>query len=194
MRVGTRCWYARSPYSRGSSRTLQLLSNGSCCWAEGDELSEHFEIRSPISGCVLRVLRESMTAVEPGAPLMELGDPTDLEVVIDVLSTDAVKISPGATVIHDRWGGEDPLLGTVRLVVRNPDGPTSETAASADTGDPNLPHPDMSGLVRFGLATPSARFSLQAVRMLVTSLAASGSSRCVLTATRWTNASRSACS
>lgn len=82
----------------------------------GDELSEHFEIRSPISGCVLRVLRESMMVVEPGAPLMELGDPTDLEVVIDVLSTDAVKISPGAQVIIDRWGGDDPLLATVRLV------------------------------------------------------------------------------
>ncbi|MCH8152901.1 MAG: efflux RND transporter periplasmic adaptor subunit [Planctomycetes bacterium] len=83
---------------------------------KGDELSEHFEIRSPISGCVLRVLRQSMTVVEPGAPLMELGDPTDLEVVIDVLSTDAVKISPGAKVIIDRWGGDDPLLATVRLV------------------------------------------------------------------------------
>ena len=47
---------------------------------------------------------------------MELGDPADLEIVIDVLSTDAVKISPGAKVIIDRWGGDYPLLATVRLV------------------------------------------------------------------------------
>ncbi len=56
----------------------------------------NFTIRSPISGRVLRVLQESSAVVTAGMSLLELGDPTDLEVEIDVLSSDAVKIKPGA--------------------------------------------------------------------------------------------------
>jgi HlyD family secretion protein len=76
----------------------------------------HFAIRSPISGEVLRVMQESMTVVSPGTPLVELGDPRDLEVVVDVLSTDGAKIERGAAVILDGWGGEHNLTGVVRLV------------------------------------------------------------------------------
>ena len=76
----------------------------------------YFEIRAPITGRVLRVFRESTTIVSPGDPLLELGDPLDLEVVVDVLSSDAVKIRPGAAVFLEQWGGEKPLRGTVRLV------------------------------------------------------------------------------
>lgn len=75
-----------------------------------------FEIFSPIHGRVLRVLQESATIVNPGTPLIEVGDLTDLEVVVDVLSTDAVKISSGSAVLLERWGGEQPLQGKVRLV------------------------------------------------------------------------------
>ncbi len=75
-----------------------------------------FEIYSPITGRVLRVLQESATVVSPGTPLIEVGDPTDLEVVVDVLSSDAVKITEGTDVRLERWGGEETLNGTVRLV------------------------------------------------------------------------------
>jgi HlyD family secretion protein len=75
-----------------------------------------FEIRSPITGRVLRVFEESETVVAAGARLLELGDPADLEVEIDVLSSDAVKIEPGDRVYLEQWGGEAPLNGTVRIV------------------------------------------------------------------------------
>lgn len=75
-----------------------------------------FEIRAPISGRVLRVFQESAAVVQAGAPLIEVGDPDDLEVVVDVLSRDAVAIRPGAAVILEHWGGEQPLNGRVRLI------------------------------------------------------------------------------
>jgi HlyD family secretion protein len=76
----------------------------------------NFPIYSPIDGRVLRVLQESAAVVTPGTPLIEVGDPTDLEVEIDVLSRDAVKIEPGDLVLLEHWGGERPLEGQVRVV------------------------------------------------------------------------------
>ncbi|MEZ6115258.1 MAG: HlyD family efflux transporter periplasmic adaptor subunit [Pirellulaceae bacterium] len=75
-----------------------------------------FDIQSPIDGAVLRILQESSAVVTPGMPLLELGDPQDLEIEIDVLSSDAVKIGPGDRVIIEHWGGPYPLEGRVRLV------------------------------------------------------------------------------
>jgi HlyD family secretion protein len=77
---------------------------------------DRFEIRSPIGGLVLRVFQESEAVVSGGTRLLELGDPRDLEMEIDVLSTDAVKMRPGARVIVDHWGGPEPLAGRVRVV------------------------------------------------------------------------------
>ncbi|MFN9373955.1 MAG: efflux RND transporter periplasmic adaptor subunit [Planctomycetaceae bacterium] len=65
---------------------------------------------------VLRVMQESEAVVTPGQNLLELGDPSDLEVEVDVLSADAVKIVPGARVSLEQWGGDQPLEGRVRLV------------------------------------------------------------------------------
>jgi HlyD family secretion protein len=75
-----------------------------------------FIIRAPVSGRVLRVFQESAAVVTPGTSLLELGDPKDLEIEIDVLSSDAVKIEPGDLVRLEHWGGEKPLFGRVRLV------------------------------------------------------------------------------
>lgn len=75
-----------------------------------------FEITSPIDGRVLRVFQESSAVVAAGMSLLEVGDPTDLELEIDVLSSDAVRIEPGDEVIIEHWGGERPLRGSVRLV------------------------------------------------------------------------------
>ncbi len=73
-------------------------------------------IQSPINGVVLKVLQESETVVQVGTPLLEVGDPRDLEVDVEVLSTDAVKIRPGQTMWLKHWGGEQPLSAQVRLV------------------------------------------------------------------------------
>ncbi len=75
-----------------------------------------FPIYSPIEGRVLRVLQESSAVVMPGTALIELGDPLDLEVAVDVLSRDAVKIHPGDQMILEHWGGTTPLHARVRVV------------------------------------------------------------------------------
>ena len=80
------------------------------------EDSQAWPARSPVAGRVLRILQESETPVSLGAPLVEIGDPTDIEVVADVLTTDAVRIHPGNQVQIEAWGGEQPLAGRVRLV------------------------------------------------------------------------------
>jgi len=75
-----------------------------------------FEIYSPISGRVLRVIQESSAVVAVGTPLIELGDPQNLEIEVDVLSTDAVRIRPGAELTVQHWGGQRPLSGYVRVI------------------------------------------------------------------------------
>ncbi|AFL54862.1 MULTISPECIES: efflux RND transporter periplasmic adaptor subunit [Sinorhizobium] len=63
------------------------------------------QIRAPVNGRVLRIVQEDEAVVQAGAPLIELGDPKDLEIVADFLSSEAVQIDPGAAVIVDGWGG-----------------------------------------------------------------------------------------
>ncbi len=73
-------------------------------------------VRSPVTGRVLAVRHESEGVVPAGTPLLEVGDPGRLEVEVDVLSADAVRIHPGTAVRFDRWGGDVPLEGRVRVV------------------------------------------------------------------------------
>lgn len=78
---------------------------------------ESIPLRAPISGRILRVIQESETVLAAGTPIMEIGDPLgDLEVVAELLSTDAVKVSPGDRVIVEKWGGEPPLEGAVEKI------------------------------------------------------------------------------
>ncbi|MBP0465185.1 HlyD family efflux transporter periplasmic adaptor subunit [Roseomonas sp. PWR1] len=77
---------------------------------------ERHDVRAPVAARVLRVLQESEAVVAAGAPLLELGDPAELEVAVDVLTTEAVGIRPGAPVAIERWGGPAPLEGRVRRV------------------------------------------------------------------------------
>jgi HlyD family secretion protein len=81
----------------------------------GNSHGEQLEIPSPIAGRILKVLQTSEGAVQPGTPLLELGDPHALEIAVDVLTSDAVKIHPGTAVRIDRWGGKT-LDGVVRLL------------------------------------------------------------------------------
>jgi len=73
-------------------------------------------VKSPINGRILKVAHECAGPVRTGEPLLEVGDPTALEIEVDVLSADAVKIKPGMQVHFDRWGGDGDLEGTVRTV------------------------------------------------------------------------------
>ncbi|MDO9586997.1 MAG: HlyD family efflux transporter periplasmic adaptor subunit [Brevundimonas sp.] len=73
-------------------------------------------IRAPVAGRVLRVLQESESVVVQGAPVMEIGDPGDLEVVAELLSSDAARISAGAPAVIDAWGDGPALQGRVRQV------------------------------------------------------------------------------
>lgn len=73
-------------------------------------------LRSPIDGVVLKRHRESESVVAAGEPLLDVGDPARLEVVSDLLSTDAVRVPPGAPVLVEQWGGDKALSGRVRRV------------------------------------------------------------------------------
>lgn len=84
---------------------------------EGADAGEwHFSIKSPIDGLVLRVFQESSTVVPAGGRLLEIGEATDLELRIDVLSQDAVRIRPGQRVVLEHWGGAKSLAARVRRV------------------------------------------------------------------------------
>ncbi len=82
----------------------------------GGNPAEPLTLTSPVSGRILRVYQESSRVVPAGFALVEVGDPTDLELRIEVLSRDAVAIRPGARVLLGQWGGPDPLQARVRLV------------------------------------------------------------------------------
>jgi HlyD family secretion protein len=70
-------------------------SSQSCC----------VEVRAPVSGRILRVIQESESVILSGAPLLEIGDPRALEIIVDLLSADAVKVQEGASVRIEGWGG-----------------------------------------------------------------------------------------
>ncbi len=83
-----------------------------------DQQDNHtaFRLVSPIEGRVLRVFKEDAGVVTAGTSLLELGDPQDLEIEIDVLSSDAVSIQPGDKVLIEHWGGPNALEAVVRIV------------------------------------------------------------------------------
>ncbi|MBA2661597.1 MAG: HlyD family efflux transporter periplasmic adaptor subunit [Bradymonadaceae bacterium] len=75
-----------------------------------------FAISAPIDAVVLQVFQESAVPVQAGTPLLELGDPRNLEVVVDVLTTSAVGIEPDNPVLIERWGGPETIRGHVRRI------------------------------------------------------------------------------
>ena len=85
--------------------SVSPLSSPNCC----------IQIRAPVKGRVLRIIQDSEAVVPAGSPLLEIGDPLDLEVVADLLSTDAVQIKQDSTVQIDSWGGS-PIKGKVTRV------------------------------------------------------------------------------
>jgi HlyD family secretion protein len=97
---------------------------------ETGEGAERFPVSSPIDGRVLKVIQESESVISLGAPLLELGDPADLEVIVDLLTTDAALVREGAKVALERWGGATPLVGRVRRV--EPSGFTKVSALGVE--------------------------------------------------------------
>lgn len=81
-----------------------------------DADADAFVLRAPVSGRVLRVAQASEGMVALGTPLLDIGDLADMEVVAELLTTDALKTPPGTAVRIERWGGEGPLAGRVRRV------------------------------------------------------------------------------
>jgi len=78
--------------------------------------AETVTVRAPIGGRVLKVVRESEGVVNAGDPLIEIANPRGLEIEVELLSADAVRVGPGTRVLLDRWGGENSLQGVVRTV------------------------------------------------------------------------------
>lgn len=94
--------------ARAKAALLQIESSG--------KGGQAVDVLAPVDGVVLRVLQESATIVSPGTPILEIGDPTDLEIEAEILSRDAVAIKPGADVTVEQWGGDQPAKARVRRV------------------------------------------------------------------------------
>ena len=95
--------------------------------AMSDNGSQEIPLFSPINGRILQVFQESETVLPAGAPIMEIGDvSSDLEVIVDLISSDAVKVSVGDSVTLRDWGQDNELLGEVRQI--DPFGVTKTSA------------------------------------------------------------------
>jgi len=101
---------------RVAEHQLELAQSALLRLSGKGEDSDHMEIVSPVDGQVLNILQQSEGVVQGGTPVIEVGDPAALEIVIDVLSQDATRIQPGATAEIVRWGGKRPLRAHVRVV------------------------------------------------------------------------------
>jgi len=101
---------ARSDLERARSRLRYSAAEN------GAPSARLVEIRSPVRGSVLKVHHESEGVVSSGEPLLDLGDTGKIEVQVEVLSEDGVRIKPGTRVVFERWGGDSALDGEVRVV------------------------------------------------------------------------------
>ena len=106
--------------------SLVQITEETAAAGSGDPIT----IRSPISGVVLRRIRESEAVVPAGEQIVELGDMRQIEIVSDLLSEDAVQVRTGNTVLIEQWGGGMTLLGRVRLV--EPSGITKLSALGVE--------------------------------------------------------------
>lgn len=74
------------------------------------------KVYAPASGKVLRVLEENERMLQAGTPILEIGNPTNLEIVVDILSTEAAQVKPNAVMLIENWGGAEVLKARVRTV------------------------------------------------------------------------------
>jgi HlyD family secretion protein len=95
-------------------RAASVISTAAAAVAAGD--ADTVLLRAPVAGRVLRLHLASAATVTAGTPLLELGDVGALEVVVELLTGDALQVRPGSAVRIERWGGPQALAGTVRSV------------------------------------------------------------------------------
>ena len=114
---------ARAEWNAAKSREQAALADARAAEAAlsaadlpGAGTKRQVQLVSPVDGYVLRVHERSERTVSAGTPLVTIGDPTQYEIVVDVLSTDAVKIAPGNIMLLEGWGGGKTLQAKVRLV------------------------------------------------------------------------------
>ena len=98
---------AEYEFAQAKATLMQITTPGN---------STVIEVKSPVSGYVLRVMQESATIVTPGVQILEVGDKSDIEIEAEILSRDAVAIKEGAPVSIEQWGGDKPLEGRVRRI------------------------------------------------------------------------------
>jgi HlyD family secretion protein len=99
-------------YEQQAAETALKYSAGT---VTGDP-AERVPVKSPVTGKILEMPHECEGPVTTGMELLVVGDPSQLEIVVDLLSADAVKVKPGMKVLFDRWGGDKPLEGRVRTI------------------------------------------------------------------------------
>jgi HlyD family secretion protein len=102
--------------ARVAASELEVARAAASSPAPGSTAENVFALKAPLSGRVLRVMQTSAGVVAMAAPLIEIADPSDLEVVVPLLTADAVRIAPGARSLLERWGGDKPLEGRVRTI------------------------------------------------------------------------------
>lgn len=100
--------------AKSAAAEVRLAQSGLIAVRNGD--GALFEVRSPVAGRILRITDPSERVVAAGAPLLTVGDLSKLEVLIELLSSEAVKVQPGMPVILDGWGGNQPLNAKVQRV------------------------------------------------------------------------------
>jgi len=106
----------RSAEAAGRASEFELMEARAALISGGDVKGGRVTVVAPTAGVILRRMQESEAVVPVGAPLVEIGNLDDLEIVTDLLSTDAVRVKAGAAVAIDRWGGEGTLAGRVQRV------------------------------------------------------------------------------
>ena len=121
---------AKSTLAAARARLVPPTSNGN------DPDGSNLIVRAPISGKVLRILHKSEGVIPSGTPLVEVGNPEDLEIVIEMLSRDAVKVSKGDMALIKRWGGTDDIRAQVRVV--SPSGFTKISALGVEEQRVNI--------------------------------------------------------
>lgn len=109
-------WEAARFRVRAAAADVKVARAGLEAARMGQPGQEWIEVRAPMAGRLLRIHDASERVVAVGEPLMVLGDVSRLEIVIPLLSTDAVKVAPGMPVLIEGWGGSQALRATVRLV------------------------------------------------------------------------------
>jgi HlyD family secretion protein len=115
LRTAQQQWEAADATIRVAEHSVQEAEAGLLAPREAPRGSS-ITLRAPVNGTVLRIFEESERTLAAGAPIIELGDPASLEIVVDLLSSDAVKVQPGTRARLHRWGGDATLDAIVRSV------------------------------------------------------------------------------